>query len=54
MNINKNHVKTEKWFAWHPVKTDNKGWVWLNFVNRTIDERPLVYLGLHPEYSYTK
>jgi|688.fasta_scaffold136092_2 hypothetical protein len=47
------YIKTEKWFAWHPVKTDNKGWVWLNFVNRTIDERPLVYLGLHAEYSYT-
>lgn len=46
------YIKTDNWFAWRPVKTSSKGWVWLKTVKRTIDERPLVYLGLTPEYSY--
>lgn len=47
------YVTTDKWFAWWPVKTTNAGWVWWKVVNRTVDERPEVYLGLLPEYSYT-
>lgn len=23
-----------RWFAWHPVKTVDRGWRWLRFVNR--------------------
>jgi len=53
MKNNKDYIIKDKWFAWKPVKT-NTGWVWLKTVNRTIDERPEVYLGLLPEYSYTK
>lgn len=47
------YIKTDKWFAWRPVKTDNAGWVWWRVVDRTIDERPVVYLGLLPYYSYS-
>lgn len=25
------------WFAWYPVKTENKGWVWLDTVLKTMD-----------------
>lgn len=50
--IHQNYIKTDNWFAWRPVKTTNAGWVWRKIVNRTIDERPVVYLGLLPEYSY--
>lgn len=39
------YVKTDIWYAWYPVRT-NEGWVWLQHVKRTIDERPLVYQGL--------
>ncbi len=46
------YIKTDNWFAWRPIKTINAGWVWLKVVKRTIDERPVVYLGLLPEYSY--
>jgi hypothetical protein len=42
------------WFAWHPVKTINKEWIWLKFVKRTIDERPVKYHGLLPEITYEK
>lgn len=48
------YVKTDKWFAWRPIYTTNAGWVWLTLVNRTIDERPEVYLGLLPDYTYTR
>lgn len=49
---NKDYITTDKWFAWKPVKTADAGWVWWKVVNRIIDERPEVYLGLLPEYSY--
>ena len=45
-------VKQDKWFAWYPVKTVNDKWVWFKFVNRTIDYRPEIYLGLLPTYEY--
>ena len=53
MKTYKDYITTGKWFAWKPVKTTNAGWVWLKTVNRTIDECPVVYLGLAPEYSYS-
>lgn len=40
------------WFAWRPVKTTNKGWVWLRFVERKDDYRDEVYLGLLPTTEY--
>jgi len=45
-------IKKDKWFAWRPVKTTNAGWIWFKIVNRTIDERPVEYLGLLPEFEY--
>jgi len=50
--IHTDYIRKDNWFAWRPVKTINKGWVWLKFVNRIIDERPLIYCGLLSEYSY--
>jgi len=41
------------WFAWRPVKTINKGWVWLKFVERKDDFNNEVYLGLLPSTEYT-
>jgi hypothetical protein len=35
------------------IKTSNGGCVWWKHVNRTIDERPEIYLGLLPERSYS-
>lgn len=49
---NEDYIKTYKWFAWKPVKTTNTGWVWFKYVDKTIDERAEVYLGLLPEYYY--
>lgn len=46
------YITTARWFAWKPVKTSNKGWVWLKTVIRTVDDRPLVYQGLLEEYYY--
>ncbi len=41
------------WFAWYPVKTtDTDRWVWLEWITRVEDERPLAYLGLLPRYYY--
>ena len=40
------YVFTDKWFAWHPIRTSTGKWVWWNYVTRTIDERPIQYLGL--------
>lgn len=48
------YITTDKWFAWHPVKTENSGWIWLKIVARTIDERGEVYLGLLLVYYYNK
>ena len=47
------YLKEEKWFAWRPVKLTNFKWVWLKTVNRIIDGRPEVYLGLQTEYKYS-
>lgn len=47
-----NYVHHDIWFAWRPVKTEEGNWAWLKYVARTIDERPLVYLGLLEEYKY--
>jgi len=44
----------EIWFAWYPVMTEEGEWQWLRNVGRIIDQRPLVYLGLLPEYRYFK
>lgn len=44
-------IKTKIVFAFMPVKTDN-GWQWLKYVEKTIDEKPVYYLGLLPEISY--
>lgn len=46
------YVNTTKWFAWYPVKTQDSGWVWWKTINRTIDERDEVYLGLLPQTFY--
>lgn len=46
------YVYTEEWFAWRPVRLDTGKWVWLKMVERTVDERPLVYQGLLETYSY--
>lgn len=46
------YITTKKWFAWHPVKTENAGWVWWKTVEKTRDERPEVYLGLLPITTY--
>ena len=45
------YINLEPWFAWKPVKTE-EGWVWLIWIYRIIDDRPLVYLGLMEEYHY--
>lgn len=29
-------AKWVKWFAWHPVKTEEQEWVWLETVERKI------------------
>lgn len=46
------YVFVDIWYAWRPVKTIDCGWVWLKNVNRCIDDRPEVYLGLLPITSY--
>lgn len=46
------YITTKKQFAWHPVKTENAGWVWWKTVEKTRDERPEVYLGLLPITTY--
>lgn len=46
------HIKRDKWFAWRPVKTTDVGWVWMKMVNREVDARPLVYMGMHEEFRY--
>jgi len=50
--VHTDYVKTSDWFAWKPVKTEDSGWVWLKTVSRTVDDRPLVYMGLLTQYSY--
>lgn len=46
------YIKTHDWFAILPVKTENAGWVWLKWVKRTVDDRPVQYLGLTPTITY--
>lgn len=46
------YVKTKKWFAWHPIKTEDNQWIWLKEVWRTTDERPEHYQGLLPIVTY--
>jgi len=48
------YVKKTKWFAWRPVITDCGKFVWLKTIFRTVDDRPLVYLGLSTEYTYSE
>lgn len=48
------HIKSDNWYAWYPVKTENEGWVWLCWTQRTIDSRPLVYLGLLETKTHLK
>lgn len=50
--MSERYVRISAWFAWHPVRTSNAGWVWWKYVTRTVDERPEVYQGLLPETSY--
>jgi len=38
--------------AWLPVKTENKGWVWLKKVIKETDANTESYLGLLPEVKY--
>ena len=38
MNIKRPNYKWTKWFAWHPVKTINNEWIWLNYCERKIEE----------------
>lgn len=49
----KDYINTDRWFAWFPVKTD-EGWVWWNYVERTIDDCPVQYLGLETITTYKK
>ena len=48
---NIDYVYESRWYAWHPVRTD-KGWVWLKYVTKIVDERPLVYCGLLETTEY--
>ena len=48
------YICTKEWFAWRPVRLDSGEWVWLDWVEKTTDDRPLVYLGLLTEYSYKR
>ena len=54
MKTHEDYIYTDKWFAWHPVRTTNKGWVWWCWTKRTIDDRPLVYQGLFEIKTYFK
>ncbi len=51
--LQEDYIYTHKWFAWKPVKTECGKWVWLKTINRTVDERDEVYLGLLPTYHYS-
>jgi len=42
----------ERWYAWHPVLTEEGKWVWFDYVKRTTDERELVYQGLTVTVTY--
>lgn len=46
------YVYTEKWYAWRPVKLECGRWAWFEWVEKTTDDRPLVYQGLLETYSY--
>lgn len=48
------NITIKIWFAWRPIKTIDKKLIWLKFVRKTIDERPVIYQGLLPEITYEK
>ena len=48
------YVHTDIWYAWHPVKTTSKKWVWLQDVERVYDKRDEVYIGLLPRTYYNE
>lgn len=48
------YIYKHRWFSWRPVRLDNGKWVWFKWVERTVDDRPLVYLGLLTEYLYNE
>ena len=48
------YIHKDIWYAWFPVKTISGEWIWLKYVKRTIDERPLIFNGLLEEYTYEK
>lgn len=45
-------ISEDIWFAWYPVRTVDRKWAWLQYVRRTIDERPEYYQGLLPINRY--
>lgn len=45
-------IEYDERFAWFPVKTEDCGWVWLQYVEVVIDERPEYYHGMLPETMY--
>jgi len=53
IHIKSKYITTSRWFAILPVKTKNCGWVWLRMVDKTVDVRPVQYLGLLPEITYS-
>jgi hypothetical protein len=38
--------------AWLPVKTQDFGWIWLQWVDVITDHRPEIYCGLLPQKEY--
>lgn len=48
------HIKTDRWFAWHPVELEDGTWVWLVTVERETDEYQDYYLGLTPVVTYRR
>jgi len=46
------HIHVDIVYALLPVKTNCGKWVWFKRVERTIDESPLIYLGLLPKVTY--
>jgi hypothetical protein len=43
---------TSKWFAIIPVRLEEGGWVWMKWVEKEVDDRPVEYLGLLPDITY--
>ena len=46
------YINTCKWFAWYPVRISNGKRIWWNYVTRTVDDRPVQYIGLLPVTTY--